>query len=309
MQETLALVSEIVRRTLGERPRLVEHVPTLEDSDVFKIYLDGSVAYFKAEHEGHPIDVLAWAYRKAASVSVPTPEVLHVDTSLTQWPREFVLIAQVDGSDLEREPLTHEQLGNAVEQLGRVVAHLHSVPLDGFGDLAFTDPSASDPVGAFADHASNVRATLHGWSFPYVTEHRLIGAETADRVREVITRHDELIGGLEQGVLVHDDLALEHVFVERDTIRITGLIDFEPRSSDPMWDLAVFAFQYPHLAPHLLRGYGGTYPDDVDRRLDFYGLIRALGTARWEHEKQMSIERALREIDRLSAKLTRALSC
>jgi aminoglycoside phosphotransferase (APT) family kinase protein len=301
MREPSEVIVDIVRKALGERVDRVEHVPTLEDSDVFRVHLAGCVVYFKAEHEGHPIDIAAWAYEKAASVGVPVPEVLHIDLTREQWPREFIVISAVSGTDLEHDPLEGRDLIEAIEGYGRLLRRLHSVTLEGFGDLVFPDPSATDPVGPFPDHASHVRASPD-WAFPYVLERALVNADVADRVREVIARHDELVEGPARGVLVHDDPGLDHLFIEREHMQITGLIDFEPRSADPVWDLATFAFHYPHVIDHLIKGYGSC-PDDLDLRLELYGLVRAIGCARWDHERGFDIDRTCREIERRSAGL------
>src|SRR5437867_370618 len=61
-------VAEIAHEVLGERPSLVEHIPTLEDSTVFRLRLSSGDVFFKTEHEGHPIAAAAWAYDRAASV-------------------------------------------------------------------------------------------------------------------------------------------------------------------------------------------------------------------------------------------------
>jgi aminoglycoside phosphotransferase (APT) family kinase protein len=229
-------------------------------------------------------------------VGVPVPEVLHLDLTCERWPKEFVLITAVAGTDLQHDPLEGAALAHAIEGYGALLRRLHDVPLQGFGELDFTEASATEPVGRFADHAEHVRAAPD-WGLPYATERGLVGADVADAIRDILARHEELFLGPNDGVLVHDDPGLDHLFVERKQMRITGLIDFEPHSADPAWDLAAFGFHYPHLLGHLLDGYGQC-PDDVDLRLEVYGLVRAVGCARWDHERGFDIERSLNEIVR-----------
>lgn len=299
------IIADIVRDVLGERPIAVEHVPTLEASHVYRVHLPSGIAYFKSEHEGHPIDVAAWAYEKAATVGVPVPKVLHLDLSCERWAEEFMICTAVPGTDLQHDPLEGPALVETLEGYGDLLRRLHSVALVGFGDLVFRSASAEDPVGSFPNHASHVRASLD-WSLPYVLEHRLVTRDAATLIEEILARHGELVAGPEQGVFLHADAGLDHLFVDRASMEITGLIDFEPRSGDPAWDLSTFAYHYPDLAAHLLDGYG-TLPDDLDQRLELYGLLRAVGCARWEHERAMNIDYPLSEIARRSGRLKELL--
>ena len=300
-KEPMTVVEEIVRDALGERPLSVVHVPTLEDTHVYRLELPSGGVFFKSEHEGHPIDVAAWAYERAATVGVPVPRVLHVDRTRERWPAEFVIVTAVEGTDLQHDPVEGDALIEAIRGYGDLLRRLHTIELEGFGDLRFDRPGA-EPTGSYTDHASAVTHSTD-WGMPYLLEHRLIEATTSERIAEILDRHEELFTGPQRGVLLHDDPGLDHLFIARDDMRITGLIDFEPRSGDPAWDVAAFAFHYPDLAPHLIDGYGDGLPDDLDVRVELYGLTRAAGCARWDHERGFDISRPLAEIERGTAKL------
>jgi aminoglycoside phosphotransferase (APT) family kinase protein len=289
-------VAAIVRDALGEKPDWVSHVPTLEASHVYRLHLRSGDAFFKSEHEGHPIDVAAWAYTKAATVGVPVPEVLHLDLSCERWPEEFMITTAVEGTDLQHDPLDGRALASVLEGYGELLRSLHSVELEGFGDLEFQEAKVGDPVGPFTDNASHIRRSLD-WSLPYVVEHDFVAPEHVRRIETILDRNEELVVGPDTGVLLHNDPGLDHLFVERTSMRITGLIDFEPRSGDPAWDLSVFAYHYPELAHHLMGGYG-SLPGDLDVRLRLYGLLRAVGCASWEHERGMDIAYPLAQIAR-----------
>lgn len=294
------VVSGIVGDVLKERPVSVKHIPTLEESYVFRIELPSRTVFLKSEHEGHPIDVAAWAYEKAASVGVPVPEVLHLDLSRERWPEEFMIISAVPGSDLQNDPLKGDALAEALTSFGELLRRLHAVDLAGFGDLVFAE-GAPEPVGLYADHASHIRA-CPDWGLGYLVERALVGPAQADEIREIAARQEELFPGPSRGVLLHDDAGLDHVFVERSRLQITGVIDFEPRSGDPAWDLAVFAFHYRELLRHVVEGYGDV-PDDFALRCELYGLVRAVGCARWDHERDFDITRPLDEIARRTSYL------
>lgn len=297
----MELITEIVVDALGESPSSVVHVPTLEESHVYRIHLPSGVVYFKSEHEGHPVAVAAWAYEKAATVGVPVPTVLHLDVTRKRWSDEFMITTAVSGTDLEHDPLEGSALIDVLGGYGDLLRRLHTVTLDGFGDLEFRDSKLGDPEGLFGDHASHIRASLD-WSLPYVVDNELVNAQAAAVLEEILDRNEEFVHGPTEGVLLHDDPGLDHLFVDRTSMRITGLIDFEPRSGDPAWDLSAFAYHYPDLASHLFDGYG-SLPEDLELRLELYGLLRAVGCARWEHERGIDIAYALDQIARRSSSI------
>ena len=298
-EKPTTVVQKIVADALGARPLDVVHVPTLEDSHVYRLRMPSGTVFFKSEHEGHPIDVAAWAYAKAATVDIPVPRVLHVDGSRERWPQEFMIITAVAGTDLEHDPLEGDELVNAIRAFGDLLRRLHTITLDGFGEIELQGSGAR---GKYSDHRTVVARSVD-WSMPYLGEHELVEHSTRARVAEILERHEELFTGPDQAVLLHDDAGLDHLFIDRRSMRITGLIDFEPWAGDPGWDISTFAYHYPHLAEHFIDGYGDGVPDDLDVRIDLYGMARAVGCARWEHERGLDVTRALREIHERSARL------
>ncbi len=274
-------IADIVREALGEAPSSVEHVPTLEDSHVFRVVFASGTVFFKSEHEGHPIAVAAWAYRKARSIGIPVPDVLHLDLSRERWAEEFMIVTGVPGTDLEHDPLTGHALIEAIEGYGELLRRLHGEVLEGFGDLDFRTPGAEAPTGEFATHAASVRVS---WGLGYLLEQGLLSPQVGEQIVEVMDRHEELLTAPVHGVFNHGDPGLDHLFVDRGTMKITGLIDFEPESADPATDLAAFAYHLPDLIGHLLHGYGEV-PADLPLRLELYGLMQAVGSVRWEHER------------------------
>lgn len=300
MTERATVVADIVRDAVGEPATSVECVPTLEETDVFRVHLSSGVVYFKAEDQA---SLTAWAYGKAASVGVPVPEVLVVDTSDERWPEPFVIVTALEGSSLEQDLLEGGDLATALAAYGDLLRRLHEVLLEGFGALRGPEQGRPDPWGWAPDHPTWLRAVPE-WGLPYLEEHGLVTGALVRRVIDVFARHEQVVPPPDHGVFVHGDPGLDHLFVDRKTMRITGLIDFEPASADPTWDLATFAYHYPHLIDRLLAGYGPT-PDDLPLRLEVYGLARAIGVARWVHERASD---ARRELDEIANRATRLRS-
>ncbi len=297
-------VAGIVRDVLGEQPTAVEHVPTIEDTTVYRIEAPSGRLFFKTEHEGHDITLTAWAYERAAEAGVPSPPVVHLDASRKRWPEDFVILRAVPGTDLEHDPLEGDELRRVLADSGRLMRRLHTITLDGFGEL---ERDGDDVIGEKKDHRSYLRSRL-AWGLPYLVARGLLTAETHDDVVRLIDHADVLAPPPPRGSLLHGDVGLDHIFVDRTTMTITGLIDFEAECADPIVDLGSFHYFYPDLIDHVLGGYGDL-PSDIDVRLELYGLVQAIGSTRWDHEKGFPqyIEHGCSEIVRRTKKLRELL--
>lgn len=142
MTERATVVADIVRDAVGEPATSVECVPTLEETDVFRVHLSSGVVYFKAEDQA---SLTAWAYGKAASVGVPVPEVLVVDTSDERWPEPFVIVTALEGSSLEQDLLEGEDLATALAAYGDLLRRLHEVLLEASAPCAGRSRDAPIP--------------------------------------------------------------------------------------------------------------------------------------------------------------------
>src|SRR5262245_25489076 len=102
-------------------------------------------------------DSLHWKMRKEVAVStliqdrlsVPTPRVLFADDSKKLLSLNFILMTELEGSNLCRiEPtLTPDQLVSAYVQIGQLLREFHRIPMEAFGYIG--------PNGIWTAHATN----------------------------------------------------------------------------------------------------------------------------------------------------------
>jgi aminoglycoside phosphotransferase (APT) family kinase protein len=123
---------------------------------------------------------------------------------------------------------------------------------------------------------------------PYLEHHALVSGETADSIRKLSDQYENLLCQCGDGRLLHEDLHSAHILVDRETERVTGIIDFgEAQSGDPAWDLALFSFwEEAQGLDYLLEGYepGEGATRDLPVRIPFYRLLQATSLTRWAHE-------------------------
>lgn len=219
----------------------------------------------------------ALVYRRCADVpGVPTPRLLHHDTSRAHVPGTAIVAEFLDGEPWSGLSLTDDESASARRALGAVMARVHAITGDRFGypapesDLAAaTWPEAFDRMmGAVLDDAERFAVDV-----------------PADRVRAAVDRHRALLDDVEVPRLVHMDLWEGNVLLDAER-RVHGVIDPERALwGDPLFDL-VGADQIgiETVDADLLAGYAtvaaeGIVPpvDPVGdaRRLDLYRLYLA----------------------------------
>lgn len=164
--------------------------------------------------------------------------------------------------------LNRETQQNLWRELGEIVRKIHKVPGSAFGPPSFgsTFPAWSDLV----------QSDLAG----FLQDARRYGLpeSTFGELRELVTRHEHELGAVPPR-LIHSDLSLDHVFIDRIDHRwtISGLIDFEfARFADPISEgLLLGMLDRPDQDGEraaFLEGYGGR--SDVSAiRLDVARLL------------------------------------
>ena len=125
------------------------------------------------------------------------------------------------------------------------------------GDLRLADFPGEDDLVAWVDR--HQEALAH-WS-----------AAERDGLVEVASLAQELLDTVERHCLVHSDLNPKNLLVDPETLRVTGLLDWEfAHAGSPLFDLAILlrnqgAPPPPGFANAVTEGYvgaGGRLPDD-----------------------------------------------
>lgn len=281
------LIAEIVAELVGSRHVSLQPVPTYPDSVVYFATTDDRSVVFKAAEPGGRdrvgIALEAWACETAAAQGVPTPRVLALDTSLTNFPSSFFVTERARGRSLDEAAMSEADLDGVARQLGAYLRRLHEVRLTGFGWLD-------------EDHyveTGQVRGSVASWriallenvpaALDYLAEHALSSLQDR-QLREAIASTEPRLPDLEEGRLLHGDLGTNHVWVDSDR-RITSIVDFGERlSGDWLWDLAEYEGKQ---VPQLLAGYGmdARSRGELEELLRVYWLVKAVPWAHKWHQR------------------------
>lgn len=170
-------------------------------------------------------------YRLAADrPELRMPRVLLSDVTREHLDTDVLVVSHLDGVPWDTlDALAPEQRDAIVRELGGVMAHLHRVTGPTFGYPASLALQAGTWPEAFTAMTEGLLADGATWSVPL----------PVDRVRAAWARHHDALAEITTPRLVHTDLWPGNVFVDPESLRITGIIDTE-RSfwGDPLFELA-----------------------------------------------------------------------
>ncbi len=250
----------------------------------------GQTVYAKAESDAGDDAALvteAWAMERARAVGFPAPAVLALDTSETIFPGPLLVMAECPGKALAplwRSPGPDEAaLDDATGtrpwfELGRRVRPLHEVRLAGFGRLN----------GGQFQATGEVRGRQRAWRAYSSTPATAALADpefTAHLAPDVVSTSRRALASLAdeserpETVLLHGELCAKHTFVDPDTGRLQGVIDFgDAEVGPPAWEFANIALWEDDLRlDAALAGYDA--PATFRRQVIALAIVRGLALA------------------------------
>ncbi|NYH90368.1 phosphotransferase family protein [Actinopolymorpha rutila] len=243
MRTPTALIRSVVRKATGSTPPSLEPIVA---GQVCEVYDAGEVVV-RISHEEEPrFEGERWALDVVRELGVPTPRVLLIESTDGV---AFCVEERLPGERLDVLLGRGERPTQAVDELGSLLARIHSVPIEGFGylqadgrgwpvDFALLDVVAERPALTAAARCLGVPATLVDRAVATL-------AEYAPRYPWTTPR------------LVHGDFTMDNILV--DGGRISGIIDMERAAgSHPGEDLMNWDLCHGDRIPlkRLLASYG-----------------------------------------------------
>ena len=224
--------------------------------------------------------------------NIPNSAVIAHDISYQQFPWSYMISTWIPGETLAsiRPHLDDTQRRDVARQMGTVIATMHTVPFEQFGELA---PNGTLPFGApfLQALADRVRRRIHD-------------QRRGDLFLEALREHSRYFAGVTQAQLTHEDLNPDNLIfhLQEDRWVLAGVLDFESAwagchesdlarlelwhgmTSEDFWDayseVRAVAPEYPRRRPlfQLLWciEYGARTPQHV---ADIRAVCRTLGIA------------------------------
>lgn len=224
-----------------------------------------------------PVEIIG--YQEFARIGVPVPKVVGYEEKPIHLGYPTIILSRVPGEALNTIELTSEQERDIYSQAGRLLRNIHTIKVDGFGELVAENGKLKGDASTWQEYWNNKRHERISTEVAYMLEHNFIDQKEADKLLAI----GESIQGVEppESVLLHKDFHGSHIFTDKKTI--TGVIDLGGLiGGDPRFDVAMsLFFQKPAQQRAFKEGYG---KDSEDPVVEKYIALIAANKVVWRHQ-------------------------
>ena len=223
------------------------YIIRVKDKDIFFRADDGKV-------DDDYMDAEVAAMELVRKHQVCVPQVYHCDTSMSQYPIRYQMMERVSGKSLnvldQNRTLNRKSIGL---QLGRMLARMHDIKLDGFG---FFDTETlrrqGDVVGLDESNEDYFFKKLDD-HLKFLQDNDFLHNGQVNEIERLIEKNAYLLK-LEQGSVVHKDIAFWNIIGTED--KINAIIDWDDVIiGDPADDIAIMRCFYDDVLDYIYEGY------------------------------------------------------
>ena len=270
-------VETVVRHILPSAPTRIERMLEGGSTYVYRIIFPQETFYLRILPEvGASFAPEAAVHSRLRQLAVKVPEVIYVEPYNELLQRSIMVTTEIQGQPLtQSQSLSQEELQGILQEAGRDLARLNSLPVKGFGWITRDRPTLS----LEAQWATLRLFLLEFWNadLAFLAKNTLSSMEIV-QLERVVTYYDAWLDS-EQGYLAHGDMDISHIYQENG--RYTGIIDFgEIRGASSWYDLGHFHMRdcetLPvQLEPYLVDGYREItpLPEDYEQHIRFTSLL------------------------------------
>jgi Ser/Thr protein kinase RdoA (MazF antagonist) len=271
-------IQTVVGRIFPSIPTHIERVTEGVSTYVYRITSHNEIFYLRIlPEEGASFAPEAAVHARLRQMQVRAPEVIYVEPYNDLFQRSIMVTTEIPGRSIgQSQEVGGEALAEIVREVGRDLARINSLTVEGFGWVK-RDTPATEVLQAEWPTYREFADEYWEADLAYLANHVLSAAEVA-QLERVRASYDSWLD-LEQGCLVHGDFDTSHIYQEHG--RYSGIIDFgEIRGANRWYDLAQFYMRNREQLPRslesaLMYGYGEivSLPTDYEQRIHFTGLL------------------------------------
>ncbi len=270
-----ALVSDIAQAEFGKAPVSVEAAGGQGNHYTYLLRYPDRTLFFRSDDgvaEDDYMEAENAVMKLVRAHGVPVPEVFASDASKNRFPVRYQILELLTGKSLNSfyDDGTLE-VDTIARELGRCMAKIHEIKLDGFGFLNTDELRKSGRmVGLDSTNSAYFYKCLDS-HIKYLEDTGFLSVDQGVRVEQLFSQHESLLE-IDRGSLVHKDMAMWNVIGEPG--KISAIIDWDDAViDDPVDDISILMCFYDErfLTP-FLAGYKEvrTLPDDFDTRVNLY---------------------------------------
>jgi len=228
----------------------VERIPKGSSTYVYRINTNKDSYYMRFLPEKASFATEVYAHNALLAAGVNVPQILGFEHKNELTGLSVMLMKELPGTSLEDNWPSHN-LKEIMQEAGRQLATIHSIPVEGFG---WVDKTSYDILKgekqSFDEYFSEYLASdLHALGqYSFSNEKRIIIYDLMSKARQILN--------VKSAVLVHGDFDISHIFHSQGSY--SGILDFgEIRGNNRLYDLATFVgfYQDRTVYSYLVEGY------------------------------------------------------
>lgn len=278
MNTPLELIEYYVKKATGSKIASKKRLIVGESSEVYEITLSDNkeVIVRIASAENH-LRFLPekWAIEQCKNKNIPVPEILLVESFSSEGKnKEINIESKLKGIMLDElmKSLNLQKQRKYINECGRVLSEIHTIPTDGFGILD------SNGMGQYKTNEDYVLKMRIESKEKYTEPSIKFGIknyvlESLEYLRMYLNVYKN-----ENSMMLHGDFTPQHIFFDGN--RLTGVIDFENVcGGDPVRDIALWDYFYSSTTPYLIEGYVNKkiFNEVFNIKMHIYKLHMGLG--------------------------------
>ena len=269
---------ELINRTLDQGPYSIRPAGGQGNHLTYFAVNDERKLFLRLENgpEGDDyMEIETRVIKEVHATGVPVPGVYRVDVTRSEVPFAYQVLEFIDYPDLNR--LYKEGNINLLHQahaIGRYVARWQAVQPKGYGPFSVKYFRQYGKLSGFHDRYKDYFLLNFEKHLDFLERNAFLSSKEAEDIRWVVRDGEDYLE-LEQGCLVHKDLALWNILGLTDEIK--AFIDWDDTvSGDPTDDLSLLGcFHSKDVVQAALEGYASIkdFPQDFFPRF-YLHLLR-----------------------------------
>ncbi len=288
----LADISDVIRSIaidfFGEAPEAIRDTGSAGNHYAYILEHGGKSYFFRADdgilQDDYMLAEVA-AMQAAARQGIPVPDVLACDVTCERHPVRYQIVEHVLYPDMNK----HDQAGTlnrkkAGYEVGRIMARLHGIALDGFGFINTDHLRTTGSIQGLDISNRDYFYKCLDRHLGYLRDVSFLSAAETTEIENLFARHEQLLI-VPEGSMIHKDMAFWNLLGTESEVK--AVIDWDDVvSGDPVDDLAILrCFHGDDVWLPLLDGYRDLrqLPDDFEARLGLYLTRNMLWKAMIRH--------------------------
>ncbi|MGA2207961.1 MAG: phosphotransferase [Terracidiphilus sp.] len=301
-----AVIDAVVQRATGSSVARRVQITKGETNEVYAVDLANGqkVIVRTSRSERSRFRAERWAIEQCARAGVPVPCVIAVETiEHAGRPLNLSIETLLQGTPLDelaKDNLSPETVAALLHRTGAVLARIHSIRTNGFGEL---DENGSGNYNSIGDMLS--QEELSKEHFLNVARAVHIDSGIIERALNALYEYSVRYPAISPR-LIHNDFAPCHVLICDG--QVSGIVDFEiAQGGDPAREFARWQFFFGDrfALRHLIEGYGNSAGDskEFQDKLHIWTLYIGLINMDWYSNK-----RNKQKVDLCRVRLTEEVS-